>query len=438
MHNHPHTTPLRIAIAGLGNVGASLVNLLASAQSRGLNARSSRPIELVAVCARNKNKDRGITLSSSMLWCDDAVKIANAPNVDVFVELIGGSEGVARTAVEAALNAGKHVVTANKALLAAHGNALAALAEQKGVSLNFEASVAGGIPIVKTLRESLCGNSPTRVMGILNGTCNYILTRMEAQSEPFDVCLKAAQELGYAEADPTFDIDGFDTAHKLSILTSLAFGTQIHSEIQTLEGIRSITYEDIAATRDLGYRIKLLGIAQRIGNTISQSVQPTLLPHNAAIADVGGATNAVLIDADFMPSLLLVGAGAGGNPTASAVAADIIDIARGLHILPFGQSVAHMPVVLPAQADAISHRYYVRFAVQDKPGAFATIATHMAQQNISLESIVQHGQSSSSGIAQVILVTHKTTAPALHKALDAISNAHILATKPQSMCIESL
>lgn len=432
------SSPLRIGIAGLGTVGASLVHLLQDAAAHGLAHRAGRAIEIMAVSARDKTKDRGFTLPNAQ-WFDDPIALAQSPNIDVLVELMGGAEGAARQTVEAALKSGKHVVTANKALLSAHGNALAGLAEQQSVSLNFEASVAGGIPIVKTLRESLAGNSPSRLFGILNGTCNYILTRMEAQGESFDVCLSEAQRLGYAEADPTFDVDGFDTAHKLSLLTSLAFGTQIHKDVPILEGIRSISSADIAATRDLGFRIKLLGIAERIGNTISQRVQPTLLPHHAAIADVGGVTNAVFVQANYMPSLLLVGAGAGGNATASAVAADIIDIARGLHILPLGQAVAQMPVLMPASAEAVSRRFYVRFSVHDKPGAFATIAANMAEQNISLESIVQHGDPEArESIAQVILVTHKTTQPALQKALAAISNSKILAAAPQSMPIEPL
>ncbi len=308
---------LRVGIAGLGTVGGAVLQLL-DRHAVTLAARTGRAIEVVAVSACDDRKDRGIDVSR-YAWFSDPVALAAASDIDVFVELVGGSEGVARNAVEAALGSGKSVVTANKALVAAHGQQLAELAEAHGGALAFEGAVAGGIPIVKTLREGLAGNSIERVYGILNGTCNYILTRMEMQEMSFADCLAEAQKLGYAEADPTFDIGGFDTAHKLAILTSLAFGTAIDSEAIAIEGIEQIRLADIKAAAELGYRIKLLGVAQRTLAGIEQRVHPTMVPRSSPIAQIMGVTNAVTIDADAVQELTLVGPGAGGMATASAI-----------------------------------------------------------------------------------------------------------------------
>ena len=283
------TSPLRLGVAGLGTVGSGLVRLMRQ-NAEQLADSTERPLELTAISARSRNKDRGIDVGAAA-WFDDAVKLAVDPSIDVFVELIGGDGGVAREAVEAALKAGKHVVTANKALLARHGADLARLAEKSGVALNFEAAVAGGIPVIKTLRESLAGNQIKRVYGILNGTCNFILTKMQSEKRSFQDVLQEAQALGYAEADPTFDIGGFDTAHKLAILTSLAFGTKPALDQMHIEGIESITQSDIEAADELDYRIKLLGVTLQTESGIEQRVHPALVPKDSAIAEISGVTN---------------------------------------------------------------------------------------------------------------------------------------------------
>ena len=431
--------PLRIGIAGLGTVGASVVTLLAR-QSGALAARSGRAVAVTAVSARLRGKDRGADVSAAR-WFDDPVALAQSSDIDVFVELIGGDEGPARLAVEAALKAGKHVVTANKALLAKHGLALAQLAEAHGVTLAFEAAVAGGIPVIKTLREGLAGNAISRVYGILNGTCNYILSRMEEEGLSFEACLGEAQRLGYAEADPSFDIGGFDTGHKLAILTALAFGTQIDAEAIHVEGIQSITLDDIKAAGELGFRIKLLGVAQRTAQGIEQRVHPTMVPKSSAIAQVMGVTNAVTIDGDAVHELTLIGPGAGGMATASAVVADIADIARGVVTAPFGKPAAKLEAAARIPMQRHEGGYYVRLCVVDKPGAAAAIATRMAQRQISLESIVQRrlagkGAPTASGPVPVVLITYATSETAIRQALEEIVNDGYVAQAPQVIRIE--
>jgi homoserine dehydrogenase len=376
------------------------------------------------------------------------VRLAQSPDIDVFVELIGGAEGPARAAVEAALQAGKHVVTANKALLAEHGTALARLAEEKGVSLNFEAAVAGGIPIVKTLRESFAGNQVKRVFGILNGTCNYILTRMQNEGKGFDEVLADAQRLGYAEADPSFDVDGHDTAHKLSILTSLAFGTELSSDTAPLEGIRSIAPADIQAADELGYRIKLLGVALRTEGGIEQRVHPTMLPKNSAIAQVDGVLNCVAVDGDFAGEIMLVGAGAGANATASSVVSDLADVARGIVRPVFTAPAASLQQNIRAPIRAHEGGYYIRLSVYDRIGVLAAIATRMAEQDISVESIVQKrpnmalpgsGRPNAKGErTTVVMITHETTEAAIRQALEAIEADGHVDEKPQMIRIEKL
>src|SRR6202011_3186102 len=324
--------PLKVGLAGLGTVGATVVRLIAR-QRDALAARCGRPIEVVAVTARSRGKDRGLDMSG-LRWVETPVLLAKDPGIDVFVELMGGEGEPAKSAVEAALAAGKSVVTANKALLARHGTALAALAERHHVALNFEAAVGGAIPIIKTLREGLAGNALARVYGILNGTCNYILTRMEQEKLTFAECLKDAQRLGYAEADPSFDVDGHDTAQKLAILASLAFGTRVAQSAVYVEGISSIAPEDLRAAEELGFRVKLLGVAVRTAKGIEQRVHPTMVPKSSSIAQVMGVTNAVTIDGEGIPPITLVGPGAGGAATASAVVADIADVARGIRAKP--------------------------------------------------------------------------------------------------------
>ncbi len=435
--------PLRIGLAGLGTVGASVLKILRRRENA-LAARCGRAIRVTGVSARDRNRDRGVDLDG-LAWFDDPVALATSPEIDCFVELVGGSNGPAKAAVEAALKAGKHVVTANKALLAAHGVALAEIAESKGVALAFEASSAGGIPIVKTLREALSGNDVSRISGILNGTCNYILSRMEQEGLTFEACLKDAQRLGYAEADPTFDVEGFDTAHKLSILTSLAFGTKIDAEAIHVEGISSITPLDLRMADELGYRIKLLGVAERTKTGIEQRVHPTMVPKASPIAQVMGVLNAVSVDADAVREITLVGPGAGGDPTASAVVADIADVASGTAGLPFGLPIARLEEAKRAPMQRHEGGYYVRLAVADRPGAAAAIATRMAEADISLESIVQRRSPEavtrdpggrSGAPVPVVLITYATTEAAIRAALEKVTADGHVAEPPQVIRIE--
>lgn len=434
--------PLKIGIAGLGTVGAGVVRMLAR-RAEAIAARVGRPVEVVAVSARDRSRNRDCDLTG-LRWYDDAVELARDPDIDVFVELIGGPDGIAKTAVEAAIAAGHSIVTANKALLAHHGVELARAAEAAGVAIHFEAAVAGGIPVIKTLREALLGNEIARVSGILNGTCNYILTRMQEEGLSFDTCLDQAQKLGYAEADPTFDVDGFDTAHKLALLASLAFGVKPDPEAIHIEGIRSITLADIEAADELGYRIKLLGVAARIGTEVELRVHPTMVPKHWPIAQVSGVTNAVAIDGDAV-ALTLVGPGAGGDATASAVVADLCDAATGKAGAPFGWTAASLQ---PAEKAAIRRHeggYYIRLAAVDRPGTAAAIARHMAEQNISLESIMQHRRGrphggdraeSAEDPAPVVLITYATNEDAVRRAIAAIEIDGVIASPPQVIRIE--
>nr|WP_319391620.1 homoserine dehydrogenase [uncultured Cohaesibacter sp.] len=427
---------LKIGLAGLGTVGTAALKRLDSMQMN-FAEKAGLAIEVRAISARSKTRDRGIDLSGYR-WYDNPVDLAKSDDIDVFVELIGGDSGPAEEAVRAAIQSGKHVVTANKALIAKHGNELARMAEANHVALNFEAAVAGGIPVIKAVRESMTANAISRVYGILNGTCNYILTRMEEEGLSFDACLKDAQRLGYAEADPTFDVEGYDTAHKLTILTSLAFGTEIESEAILVEGITSITPADIAAARDLGFRIKLLGVAKKTSTGIEQRVHPTMVPRESSIAQISGVTNAVVIDGDAIGSVTLAGPGAGGDATASAVIADIVDLARGLEVKPLGRPTEALVPFKQSEIYAHEGGYYVRLRVNDMHGVFASIATRMAEQEISLESIVQHKKRSKASEAEatptagksqdIILITYETTEMRINKAIEAIkTDGHIIA-----------
>ena len=436
---------LRLGLAGLGTVGVSLLQLIERHRGE-LTERCGRDIVVTGVSARDGAKQRAADIST-LPWFDDPVALATDPKIDVFVELIGGAGGAAAAAVQAALAAGKHVVTANKALLAESGQALAELAEQRGVSLNFEAAAAAAIPIVKTLRESLAGNSVTRLYGILNGTCNYILTRMEHEGLDFDSCLKEAQRLGYAEADPTFDVEGFDSAHKLAILTAIAFGTRIDAEAIYVEGISSITPADLDAADELGYKLKLLGIAVRTDTGIEQRVHPAMVPKSSAIATIDGVTNAIAVETDFAGQLVLSGPGAGGEATASAVISDITDIARGTLLPTFGRPALALEPHRRAGMRAHEGGYYLRLAVHDRPGAFAAIASRMAEQGISLESIVQRrrtphsqapGHLEPAASQPVILITYETTKSAIRSALEAIHREGHIAAEPQLIRIEPL
>lgn len=432
---------LRIGVAGLGTVGASVLRILRD-KAEMLTRQCGKQVTVTAVSARDRTRDRGIDLTG-IEWFDDPVELAKQADIDVFVELIGGDEGSAKASVEAALRASRHVVTANKALLAKHGVALAKVAEEKGVLLNFEAAVAGGIPVIKAMRESLTGNTVSRVYGIMNGTCNYILTRMWEEGISFEDCLVDAQRLGYAEADPTFDIEGNDTAHKLALLTSLAFGTQIAADDIYLEGISNISLADIRAADELGYRIKLLGVAQQTDTGIEQRVHPTMVPTSSVIAQVHGVTNAVAIETDLLGELLLSGPGAGGNATASAVIGDLADIAKSRpgfqHGPVFGTPAKALQPYKRAKMRKHAGGYFIRLTVYDRIGAFAAIAKRMAENDISLESIVQRplmDSDVSDGIKTVILVTHETTEAAVKKALEAILKDDHLVNKPQMIRIE--
>jgi homoserine dehydrogenase len=437
-------TPLKVGLAGLGTVGASVVRLIDQHRAQ-LAASSGRAIEIVAVSARSKAKNRDLDLKK-FRWVDDPVALASDPAIEVFVELIGGEGGVARKAVETALKAGKSVVTANKALLARHGVALAALAENNNVALNFEAAVAGGIPIVKTLREGLVGNKVQRIYGILNGTCNYILSRMEQDGLSFADCLADAQRLGYAEANPAFDIEGHDTAQKLSILASLAFGIKVDPAAVFVEGISSIAAEDLMWADELGYRVKLLGVAMDTGKGIEQRVHPTMVPKDSAIAQVMGVTNAVTVDADAVHAITLLGPGAGGSATASAVVADLGDIARGTRVPAFGRPAARLIASRKAPMQRHEGGYYIRLLARDKPGSAATIARRLAQQKISLESILQrhpgsrpHGgdrPDKAAGPVPVILITYATTEDAVRRALAAVKRDGVISGAPQVIRIE--
>ncbi len=431
---------LKIGVAGLGTVGASLVRIIQQ-RSNELAATCGRPILITGVSARDKTKDRGIDVGG-IEWFDTPEELATKGDIDVFVELVGGAEGPAKVAVHAALNRGLHVVTANKALLAYHGVELAKIAEEKGALLNFEAAVAGGIPVIKALRESLTGNTISRVYGIMNGTCNYILTKMEKEGLSFADCLKEAQRLGYAEADPAFDIEGNDTAHKLSILTTLAFGNQIAVDDIYLEGITNISIEDIHAAADLGYRIKLLGVAQRTDTGIEQRVHPTMVPVDSVIAQVDGVTNAVAIESDVLGELLMVGPGAGGNATASSVLGDIADIAKsrpGAQQVPvLGHPAKSLEPYRKAQIQSHEGGYFIRLTVLDRTGVFASVATRMAENHISLESIVQRSKQhlAPSHHQTIILVTHATTEESVRKAVEAIKVEGYLVGEPQVIRIE--
>jgi len=433
--------PLKVGLAGLGTVGASVARLIGQ-QRTVLTEKCGRPIEVVAVSARSRGKDRGIDMKK-LRWVADPVELARDPGIDAFVELIGGDGNPALAAVSAALKAGKPVVTANKALLARHGIELAGLAEKHKVALNFEAAVGGAIPIVKTLREGLAGNAVARIYGILNGTCNYMLTRMERERLSFEECLKEAQRLGYAEADPSFDIEGHDTAQKLSILASLTFGIRVDPAAIYVEGITSITTADLEAAEELGYRIKLLGVAVKTDKGIEQRVHPTMVRKDSAIAQVMDVTNAVTIDAEGIPPITLVGPGAGGAATASAVVADIADIARGVRTAPFGRPSGKLKVSKKAPMQRHEGGYYIRMLAVDKPGTAATIAKRLAQHNISMESIVQRhsgppagGAEKGKGPVPVIIITYATTEDAVRKALAAVQRDKVISGRPQLIRIE--
>lgn len=434
------TNALRLGIAGLGTVGTGVLDILKT--HAGLIAtRAGMPITVTAVSARSKGKTRGSHDLAGLEWFDDPVALAKSMNIDVFIELIGGNTGPAKDAVEAAIANGKHVITANKALLAHHGASLARAAEAKGVALYFEAAVAGGIPIIKTLREGLAGNSPKKIFGIMNGTCNYILTKMASEGRSFGDVLKEAQALGYAEADPTFDVGGFDTAHKLAVITSLAFGTEVNLASIRIEGIEAITLEDIRHAEELGYKIKLLGVAVAHDGGVEQRVNPTLIPKGTSVADTDGVFNAVVVKGDFVGDLMLEGRGAGSHPTASAVLSDIVDIARGNVRPAFGVPAKDLKKFKAAPQKEHEGGFYVSLELHDRPGAVAAIATILADAKISIESIVQRGKKDKEETrttASFILITHDTLETSIQKAMERIEKDGHVAKAPRVIRIERL
>ncbi|MBK5933184.1 homoserine dehydrogenase [Rhodovulum imhoffii] len=426
-------TPLRLGIAGLGTVGAGVVKIIARHGGL-LTQRSGRPVEIAAVSARTRDKDRGVDLSPYG-WEDDPVALAQRDDVNVFVELMGGSDGPAKAATEAAISAGKDVVTANKAMLALHGQALAEAAETAGRVIRFEAAVAGGIPVVKALTEGLAGNRVTRVMGVMNGTCNYILTRMEHAGLPYDTVFDEANKLGYLEADPMLDVGGIDAGHKLALLAAIAFGTQVNFHGMELEGIERISIDDIRHAADMGFRIKLLGVAQMTGRGLEQRMTPCLVPATSPLGRLENATNMVLLEGDAVGQIILRGAGAGEGPTASAVMSDILDIARGTRVPTFGQP-ARTLTTAPAARVSTAAPYYLRMELEDRPGALAKVAMVLGDAGISINRMRQYRHARTT--APVLVVTHKTTRDALDHARKGFAGTGVVVGEPVAIRIEDI
>ncbi len=425
--------PLRLGIAGLGTVGAGVVKIIRQKADL-LASRSGRPVVITAVSARNRDKDRGVNLTQYD-WEHDPVALAKRDDVDVFVELMGGADGPAKAATQAAIAAGKDVVTANKAMLAIHGQELAVAAEAAGRVIRYEAAVAGGIPVMKALTEGLAGNEINRVMGVMNGTCNYILTRMENAGLPYDEVFEEANQLGYLEADPTLDVGGIDAAHKLALLAAVAYGTQVAFDTVEIEGIERITIEDIEQAADMGYRVKLLGVAQMTGRGLEQRMSPCLVPANSPLGQLEGGTNMVVLEGDHVGQIVLRGAGAGEGPTASAVMSDVLDIARGFRLPTFGQPAATLAKATPAKS-ATPAPYYLRMALKDKPGALARIATVLGEAGVSVDRMRQYGHQEPT--APVLIVTHKTTRAALNQAIAGFAGTGVLASDPVTIRIETV
>ena len=426
---------LKIAVAGLGTVGAETVRLIHEHGAL-IAARCGRPIAVAGVSARDRSKPRPVEVSS-LPWFDDAVAMAADPEIDVVIELIGGAEGVAKAVIESAIGARHHVITANKALLAHHGAGLARAAEAAGVTLAYEAAVAGGIPIIKVLREGLAANRIERIYGVLNGTCNYILTTMRETGRDFDAVLAEAQRLGYAEADPGFDIDGIDTAHKLAILTALAFGCEVNFDGVHVEGIREISSLDIAYAEELGYRIKLLGIAGRGEGGVEQRVHPCMVAKDSPIAAVEGVFNGVVAEGDFVGTIMAEGQGAGAGPTASAVVADLIDIARGTSLPTFAVPAVDLERVPSLPIERHVGCQYIRLMVVDRPGVIADIAAALRDEAISVEALLQRGRAPDEAVP-VIITTHETEDAAMVRALARMDALDAVLEPPRRIRIEAL
>lgn len=427
------TMPLRLGLAGLGTVGIGVVKIVQSHADMIL-ARTGRPVEITAVSARDRNKNRDADLSG-FAWESDPVALARRADVDVFVEVMGGHDGAAKAATEAAIAAGKDVVTANKALLAHHGQALAEAAEAKGHVIRFEAAVAGGIPVIKALTEGLAANSITRVMGVMNGTCNYILTRMESAGLTYDQVFEEARQLGYLEADPRLDVDGIDAGHKLSLLAAIAYGTRVSFDAVELEGIGKITIDDIRQAADMGFRIKLLGVAQMTGRGLEQRMRPCLVPADSPLGQLPGGTNMVVLEGDSVGQIVLRGPGAGAGPTASAVMADVMDIARGTRVSTFGRPARDLAIPVAASANAPAP-HYLRMALLDRPGALARVATALGDAGVSIDRMRQYRHDDTT--APVLIVTHKTTRDALDHAMAAMAGTGVVVGTPVAIRIEAL
>jgi homoserine dehydrogenase len=427
--------PLRIAIAGLGTVGAGTVQLL-QRNAELLERRAGRRLVVGAVAARDRRRERGIDLAG-VRWFDDAAAMAKDPAVDVVVELMGGSDGIAREVVAGAIAQGKHVVCANKALLALHGTELARQAEARGVALLFEAAVAGGIPILKALREGLGANNVIRIYGILNGTCNFILTTMRETGRDFADVLAEAQRLGYAEADPSFDIDGVDAAHKLTLLAAVAFGTAVDFEGVHVEGIRHVSALDIDFAAELGYRIKLLGVARMTPHGLEQRVHPCMVPRSTPIAHVDGVFNAVVVEGDFVGRVMLEGRGAGAHPTASAVVADLLDIAVGRWSPSFTVPASALQSARSSPMAQHVGAYYVRLMVVDRPGVIADIAAALRDEQVSMEQMIQRGRAPGEAVP-VVLTTHETEEAAMRRALERIHRLDTVLEPPRMIRVETL
>jgi homoserine dehydrogenase len=426
--------PLRVGVAGLGTVGGGVLQVL-HRHAALIAHRCGRPIAVTAVSARHPGRERGVPLDG-LTWHDDPVALAADPGVDVVAELIGGADGPAAALVEAALAAGRPVVTANKALIARHGPRLAELAAASGAALRFEAAVAGGIPVIKALSEGLAANGLSRVYGILNGTCNYILSEMEETGRAFEDVLAEAQQLGYAEADPSFDVDGVDAAHKLAILAAVAFGTPLDFGSVFVEGIRRVTPHDIEFAGELGYRIKLIGIAERSDGGLLQRVHPCLVGTDAAIAHVNGVFNAVVAEGDFVGQTVYQGRGAGAGPTASAVVADLIDIARGNVHPVLAPPLAELRRVRPLGMDGHEGRYYVRLTVRDQPGVIAEIASALRDESVSMEELLQRPSGSGQPVS-IVMTTHEVAERRMMRALSRIAGLPFVTETPEAIRIET-
>ena len=424
---------LRIGLAGLGTVGIGVVKIV-QRHADLIASRTGRRVVITAVSARDRSKNRDADLSA-YAWETDPVALASRPDVDVFVEVMGGHEGPARLATEAAIAAGKDVVTANKALLAHHGHALALAAEAQGRVIRFEAAVAGGIPVIKALTEGLAGNRITRVMGVMNGSCNYILTRMQNEGLTYQAVFDAAQQLGYLEADPNLDVGGIDAGHKLSLLAAIAFGTKVSFDAVELEGIGAVSIDDITLAADMGYRIKLLGVAQMTGRGLEQRMTPCLVPADSPLGQLQGGTNMVVLEGDSVGQIVLRGPGAGEGPTASAVMGDVIDIARGLRLPTFGQPATSLATPTPAKT-AMPAPYYLRMTLLDKPGALAKIATALGDAGVSIDQMRQYGHLGVN--APVLIVTHKAARDDIDHAVGLFGATGVLVGAPVVLRIEAV